>query len=299
MKYTRVTETAMALLLTLCLCISCFSFAAAEEAFQINTTELEPLSNKKLAKLANAYLGKGYTLYQPNSRETYTNMSSAEALDEFYSYALLAVKGQDVRLLMLQKKNDTWSITNCNDVALQRPGFTLVNFSTDGGGGSNSTVNFYFYYLDEKERGWELLLYLSDIYPCYFSALSTPSIDSTINYRDFYFSSDGRITYQVDYSEYQCMYRINLGSDVSFLFDDFSFAQCPITIQDLLSPVDIQNKSVRLFMYPDLNTEPIFEIMDNETLNVVQQNGRHRKEWTLAYYGDGLFYIPTSDLIDN
>ena len=66
MKYTRFAAIIIALLLCLC------AFAAiAEEAPRLDAPYFAPLSNKQLSEAAISYLGDGYKLFQPNSRETY------------------------------------------------------------------------------------------------------------------------------------------------------------------------------------------------------------------------------------
>ena len=51
---------------------------------------------------------------------------------------------------------------------------------------------------------------------------------------------DRDITYQLDYPYCRCSYEIAPDPTASFDADKFSFAQCPIVLDDLLEPVDIR-----------------------------------------------------------
>lgn len=282
MKCTRLAVVALTTLLTLCIFVS---LSAAEGVFRVETSALTSLSNKELTKTATSSLGKGCQFFQPDSREVDMNTSSSSVLDDLVLYPLVAVKEQQVYLLVMKKSGDNWKVMTCSDSALQRPGFRLVGFSIDESTGANTMFNVYFDYLDETGREWTLTLTLSDIYPCWFSAVHTDNKEIILNY-------ERGITYQLDYpSKYRCSYEIDINPAISFRLDEFSFALCPLEIQELLSPVDIRNKSINLFMYPDDTVESVFVLTGEETLDVIQQ-----KDWSIAYYRDNMFYFRTSDI---
>lgn len=282
MKCTRFAVIALTTLLTLCIFIS---LSAAEGGGWAETSALTSLSNKVLTKTATSFLGKGCQFFQPDSREVDMNTSSSSVLDDLVLYPLIAVKEQQIYLLVMKKSGDNWKVMTCSDSALQRPGFRLVGFSIDESVGANTMFNVYFDYLDESGREWTLTLTLSDIYPCWFSAVHTRNKDIILNY-------ERGITYQLDYpSKYRCSYEIDIDPAISFRMDEFSFAQCPLEIRELLSPVDIRSKSISLFMYPDDTVEPVFVITGEEMLDMIQQ-----KDWSIVYYRDNMFYIQTSDI---
>ena len=286
MKYSRFVAITIALLL--CLCALTPLAAIAEEAPPLDEPYFTTLSNKQLYEAAASYLGDGYKLFQPNPTEIDVNTSSSSALKNVAVYPLIAVKDQQASLLVMKKSGDDWEVFICNHAALQRPGFSLANFSVDPASMVSNPFYVYFDYLDETGNRWTLTLQLSATYQCRFDNLSTSIGRKFIHW---FYDMDGNATYQLDYSSCCCSYEIDLDPRVPIDADKFSFAQCPIELDDLLKPVNIRNKTINLFMYPDDTQGPTLELSGEESLEIIQQ-----EDWSLAYYKNGLFYVKTSEI---
>ena len=286
MKYSRFVAITIALLLSLCVLTPLA--VLAEEAPPLDEPYFTTLSNKQLYEAAISYLGDGYKLFQPNPRELDENTSSSSALKDVTVYPLIAVKDQQTSLLVMKKSGGNWEVFICNHAALQRPGFSLADFSVEVTSMVSNPFYVYFDYLDETGNRWTLTLQLSATYQCRFANLSTRAGRKFIT---LVYNMDRDIDYKLDYSYCRCSYEIAPDPTVSFDADKFSFAQCPIALDDLLKPVDIRNKTISLFMYPDDTQSPVLELSGEESLEINQQ-----ENWSLAYYKNSLFYVKTSEI---
>ena len=275
----------------LCLCALTPLVVLAEEAPPLDEPYFTTLSNKQLYEAAISYLGNGYKLFQPDSRETYEDTSSSSALKDVAVYPLIAVKDQQASLLVMKKSGDDWEVFICNHTALQRPGFSLADFSVEVTSMVSNPFYVYFDYIDETGNRWTLTLQLSATYQCRFANLSTSIGRKFIHW---FYDMDGNATYQLDYSSCCCSYEIDFDPRVPIDADKFSFTQCPIALDDLLTPVDIRNKTISLFMYPDDTQSPTLELSGEESLEINQQ-----EDWSLAYYKNSLFYVKTSEIAAN
>lgn len=283
MKYTRFAAIIIALLLCLC------AFAAiAEEAPRLDEPYFTTLSNKQLSEVAISYLDDGYKLFQPDPIEWDVDTSSSSVLKDVAVYPLIAVKDQQASLLVMKKSGDDWEVFICNHAALQRPGFSLTNFSVEAATMVSDPFYVYFNYLDETGNEWTLELQLSAAYQCRFHHISTSIGRKFIL---LIYNVDRNIDYLLDYPYCRYSYEIAPDPTLSFDADNFSFAQCPITLDDLLKPVDIRNKTISLFMYPDDTQSPVLELSGEESLEINQQ-----EDWSLAYYKNSLFYVKTSEI---
>ena len=286
MKYSRFVAITIALLL--CLCALTPLAAIAEEAPPLDEPYFTTLSNKQLYEAATSCLGDGYKLFQPDPIEWDVDTSSSSVLEDVAVYPLIAVKDQQASLLVMKKSGDDWEVFICNHAALQRPGFSLTNFSVEAATMVSSPFYVYFNYLDETGNEWALTLQLSAAYQCRFHHISTRIGRKFIL---LIYNMDRNIDYQLDYSYCRYSYEIAPDPTVSFDADKFSFAQCPIALDDLLKPVDIRNKTINLFMYPDDTQSPVLELSGEESLEINQQ-----ENWSLAYYKNNLFYVKTSEI---
>ncbi len=285
----RIKKIFMGIVCILSLCqFALVPCAAAEVTPNADTTYLLPLTNKRLHEIAVAYLGEGYQFFQPASRENDMNTSASSVLDELSMYPLLAIKGQQIQLLVLKKSGGSWTVHVCSDTALQRPEFTLIRFSMEESAGTDTMYHAYFDYLDISRREWTLTLTLSDIYPCWFSAVHTGNSDITLNY-------ERGMTFQLDFPFlYRCSYEIEPDPSISFRVDAFSFATCPLDIRELLKPISIRSKTVNLYLYPDDTLKPVFRLTEGESLDIVQQ--RQHASWSLAYYQGNFFFVNNSEI---
>lgn len=286
MKYTRSAAIIIALLLSLCALTPLA--VLAEEAPRLDEPYFTTLSNKQLYEAAISYLGDGYKLFQPDPIEWDVDTSSSSVLKDVVVYPLIAVKDQQASLLVMKKSGDDWEVFICNHAALQRPGFSLTNFSVEAATMVSDSFYVYFNYLDETGNEWTLTLQLSAVYRCRFDNLSTRAGCKFIR---LVYNMDRDIDYKLDYSYCRCSYEIAPDPTLSFDADKFSFAQCPIALDDLLESVDIRNKTISLFMYPDDTQSPVLELSGEESLEINQQ-----ENWSLAYYKNSLFYVKTSEI---
>ena len=286
MKYSRFVAITIALLL--CLCALTPLAVLAEEAPPLDEPYFTTLSNKQLYEAAASYLGDGYKLFQPNPTEIDVNTSSSSVLEDVTVYPLIAVRDQQASLLVMKRSGNGWEVFISNHAALQRPGFSLTNFSVDPYTMVSDPFYVYFDYLDETGNEWTLMLQLSAAYQCRFHHMSTRVGCKSIL---LVYNMDRDITYQLDYPYCRCSYEIAPDPTASFDADKFSFAQCPIVLDDLLEPVDVRNKTINLFMYPDDTQGPTFELSGEESLKINQQ-----EDWSLAYYKNSLFYVKTSEI---
>ena len=161
----------LGLLLAMMVMMEGISCAVAENANPLVSDWLTELKSKRLIQIVEDEIGEGWTLYQPNGREEEENFSSAANLKEMRFLPVVAQKDNQLRLLILRRQGDLWKVSEQNDRALMRDGWTLQNFSAMPYGNSDWTYIF-FDFVDENQKRWELMLNLGDGYVSSFDAIS-------------------------------------------------------------------------------------------------------------------------------
>ena len=160
----------LGLLMAVMVMMGGISCAVAENANPLVSDWLTELKSKRLIQIVEDEIGEGWTLYQPNGREEEENFSSAENLKEMRFLPVVAQKGNQLRLLILRRQGDLWKVSEQNNRALMRDGWTLQNFSAIGYGNSDS-ADVYFYFSDENQQSWELVMELGDANVSYFATV--------------------------------------------------------------------------------------------------------------------------------
>ena len=133
-------------------------------------------------------------------------------------------------------------------------------------------------------------LQLSDIYPSCFASIHRKNMDLILNY-------DRGITLQFDFPFLsRCSYEVYPKQYISFKVDEFSFAECPIAIQDFLVPASIssQREGAGLFTFPDDSMEPVLQLSKDENIDVFYQP--RMTDWVLVYYKDNLLFAHGDDI---
>lgn len=247
-----------------------------------------PLSNETLIDILRSSDYKDWTFYQPDSREIDYNTSSGYSFDRLLTYPVLAVREDDLCLIVLEKVNDQWKIAAANEQALTRDGFTLTGFSIDDSSPEQEQYVFFDFEDNQKER-WTLCLTLSDIYPSCFLFLQRPEGSITFNY-------DRGLTFPFYYpSIFQCSYEIIPEKLISYDVDEFSFAACPLSMDELFTPVLVspKNEVINFYTRPDESTEPVFQLGKAETISILSQQGT---DWVLAKYNGNIYFIHKDDM---
>lgn len=251
---------------------------------------LLPLSNQNLITLLQNSNYKDWDFYQPSERETDDNTSSGDFLDRLNTYPIVACHDDDVCLITLKKVNFQWQVSTTNEQALVREGFMLKCFSIDE---SDDIQYVYFDFEDEDQNPLTLCLLLSNIYPSYFSFVQTPKTQIVFHY-------DRGMTFQFDFPFlFRCSYELNPERYTPFAVDAFSFAECPIAMQEFFvrSSVSPQEEVAGLYAFPDDSMEPVLKLSEGESIDVLVQ--QQIADWTLAYYKGNLFFIHTDDIFRN
>ena len=114
----------LGLLLAVMVMMGGISCAVAENANPLVSDWLTELKSKRLIQIVEDEIGEGWTLYQPNGREEEENFSSAENLKEMRFLPVVAQKGNQLRLLILRRQGDLWKVSEHNNRALMRDGWT-------------------------------------------------------------------------------------------------------------------------------------------------------------------------------
>lgn len=260
------------------------AFPLAAKAFE---QSLLPLSNQNLIALLQSSNDKDWHFYQPSARETDDDTSSGDSLDRLNTYPIVACHDDDVCLIALKKVNSQWQVFATNEQALIREGFTLKGFSIDE---QDDMQYVYFDFEDEAQNPLTLCLLLSDMYPSYFSFVQTPKMQIVFHY-------DRGMTFQFDFPFlFRCSYELNPEQYIPFAVDAFSFAECPIAMQELFvrSSVLPQEETAGLFAFPDDSMEPVLKLNKGESIDVLEQ--QQITDWALACYKGNLFFIHKDDI---
>lgn len=247
-----------------------------------------PLSNETLIDILRSSDYKDWTFYQPDSREIDYNTSSGYSFDRLLTYPVLAVREDDLCLIVLEKVNDQWKIAAANEQALTRDGFTLTGFSI-GDSSPEQKQYVFFDFEDNQEGRWTLCLTLSGIYPSCFLFLQGPEGSITFDY-------DRGLTFPFYYpSIFQCSYEIIPEELISYDVDKFSFAACPLSMDELFTPVLVSPKKevINFYARPDESTEPVFQLGKAETISILSQQ---RTDWVLAKYNGNIYFIHKDDM---
>lgn len=264
----------------------------------INTLEqlpnILPLSNKNLISVLQESGYDGWDFYQPSAREFDTNTSSSHYLDVINAYPIIAINNDDVCLIVLRKTNKQWTVSVTNSRALTREGFILKGFSLDEYHSEVDNIQDVFFDFEDKAGNLLTLnLQLSDIYPSYFAFMQSENMRLVFNY-------DRGITMQFDFPFiFRCSYEINPKQSIPFNVDEFSFAECPITIQELLVPSSISphGEVASLFAFPDDSMEPVFQLTQDENIYIIYQ--QNMSDWVLVFYKDNLLFAHNADITLN
>lgn len=256
-----------------------------------SSQNLLPLTNENLiAALQNSDY-REWAYYQPAARETDANTSSEREMAQRSLYPIVACHRDDVCLIILKKVNAQWIISSVNEKALVRDGLVLKGFSMDENASEVAYSQFvYFNFEDEQGNSLTLNLELSDIYPCYFSAIQRENLSMTLNY-------ERGITIRMDFPFLlRISYEISPEQAIPFGVDAFSLAECPLALEDLLVPAvcSPQEETVGLFGLPDDSKEPIFRLNRGERIEIIRQ--QHLTDWVLASYNGNLFFVKEGDL---
>lgn len=262
---------------------------------QAEKPPLSPLTNRTIVDVLNHHGYENWDIFQPDSREeSDMDTASDSFLDLLSQYPVIAIQGNEVNLIILQKVNEQWTISTVNEKALSRPDFTLTGFSIQEQiNDSEIKVYTYFTYMDERGENIELCLDLYNIYPSCFSAIHMP--DKTILLQE-----DLGLSFQIEYPFlFKCSYEIITEQYMPFGVEEFSFADCPLSMQDLLTPVTLSPDDgvAELFLIPDHSMEPVIRLSAGDKVDLVRQ--KLITEWALVYYCGNYFYIQTDDITLN
>ena len=286
-----------ALLLFLCLFATC-AYASTE-----TEERLTLLSNNKLKTLLRNNGYDGWLLYQPGSREEDINTSSNPFLKEIDVYPVLAMREEQIHLIILQKRNKNWMIQTVNDKAIVRDGFRLYDFSMDENISSDAvTLYVYFDFADADDRTYTLNLELSQRFPSFFRFLDLPGEDSgsgrisrmiVMNYlRDFDFELDlfgGAFRERIGVMPWQ---------PYEFGVEEFVLADMPLSIGDLTKPAYVKASpdGVGLYRYPMETEKPIKILHEGDTVNIVRLEYGY-ENWMIVCVQDDVYFV-RSELIE-
>lgn len=250
-----------------------------------------PLSNKSIIAVLQNSGYENWYFYQPSSRETDTDTSSSSYLDPLSTYPIIAFNGNNTCLIVLKKIDNQWMVSSATSQAITRDRFILTGFSIDEHYSEIERIQYVFF--DFEDENGELLtlnLQLSDIYPSCFASIHRKNMDLILNY-------DRGITLQFDFPFLsRCSYEVYPKQYISFKVDEFSFAECPIAIQDFLVPASIssQREGAGLFTFPDDSMEPVLQLSKDENIDVFYQP--RMTDWVLVYYKDNLLFAHGDDI---
>ena len=279
----------LALVFALCMLVSC-AYASVE-----TEERRTPLSNKTLVKILEKNGYKGWTLYQPGSRETDTNTSSKAFLRRIGIYPVVAEKDGETHLVILRKKGGDWKFQLASDKAVSRDGFRMYDFSMDENISSESeTLYIWFDYADAGDRRYSLELDLSDTYSSCFRYLELPGEDT----------DDGRIyrtiimnylrDFDFELSYYGGSFRETIGVQPwkthEFGIGEFSLAEMPLSLADLTKQAVVKNApdGAPLYRRPSETGEPIAVLHEGEPANIVRLE--YSDKWMIVYMQDEVYY---------
>ena len=272
--------------------ISC-AVAMAENATAESSDWMTKLTNKTLIQVVEKEIGKGWTLYQPNGREEEENFSSAANLKEMRFLPVVAQKDNQLRLLILRRQGDLWKVSEQNDRALMRDGWTLQNFSAMPYGNSDWTYIF-FDFVDENQKRWELMLNLGDGYVSSFDAISYYVEGYGTTYINMNY--DRGMEFLIDEPDnYRLSYEVYPVEDYSFGVEDFDLATCPLSMQELLVPavVSCGEAGAELYIALQQNIQPIFVLADGEAIEAIPQ--RWQRDWVIVCYRGNYLFMKTEN----
>ena len=278
-----------ALLFVLCMLVSC-AYASVE-----TEERRSPLSNKTLVRILEKNGYKGWTLYQPGSRETDTNTSSKAFLRRIGIYPVLAEKDGETHLVILRKKGGDWKFQLASDKAVSREGLRMYDFSMDENISSESeTLYVWFDYADAGDRRYSLELDLSEKYSSCFSLLELPGEDT----------DDGRIyrtiimnylrDFDFELSYYGGSFRETIGVQPwkthEFGIEEFSLAEMPLSLADLTKQAVVKNApdGAPLYRRPSETGEPIAVLHEGDTANIVRLE--YSDSWMIVCMQDDVYY---------
>lgn len=282
----------LGLLLAVMVMMGGISCAVAENANPLVSDWLTELKSKRLIQIVEDEIGEGWTLYQPNGREEEENFSSAANLKEMRFLPVVAQKGNQLRLLILRRQDDLWKVSEQNDRALMRDGWTLQNFSAIGYGNSDS-ADVYFYFSDENQQSWELVMELGDANVSYFSLIYNAE---GYGITEIIMSYDCGMKFQVDAPGYlQLSYEVDPVEEYSCRVEDFDLATCPLSMQELLVPAVVSCGAAGAERYIALqqNIQPIFVLADGEAIEAIPQ--RWQRDWVIVCYRGNYLFMKTEN----
>lgn len=266
--------------------------ALADGTNPIVSDGLTKLKSKRLIQIVEDEIGEGWTLYQPNGREYEENFSSAANLKEMRFLPVVAQKGNQLRLLILRRQGDRWKVSEQNDRALMRDGWTLQNFSAMGYGNSD-WADIYFYFLDENRKEWELALQLSDANVSYFDMIYVPEKYGIIIV--FYHDCELKFLFDVPFY-FQLSYDVKPAESFSVDVKDFDLATCPLSMQEFLVPAVVscgeEGAGLYIMVQPDI--QPILTLADGTAIEAIPQ--KWELDWTIVRYQGNYLFMKTENV---
>ena len=283
----------LGLLLAMMVMMGGISCAVAENANPLVSDWLTELKSKRLIQIVEDEIGEGWTLYQPNGREEEENFSSAANLKEMRFLPVVAQKDNQLRLLILRRQGDLWKVSEQNDRALMRDGWTLQNFSAMPYGNSDWTYIF-FDFVDENQKRWELMLNLGDGYVSSFDAISYYVEGYGTTYINMNY--DRGLEFQIDVPVYsRFSYEVYPVEEHSFGVEDFDLATCPLTMQEFLVPavVTCGEEGAGLYIMVQQDVQPIVMLADGEAIEAIPQ--RWQRDWVIVCYRGNYLFMKTEN----
>ena len=283
----------LGLLMAVMVMMGGISCAVAENANPIVSDWLTELKSKRLIQIVEDEIGEGWTLYQPNGREEEENFSSAANLKEMRFLPVVAQKDNQLRLLILRRQGDLWKVSEQNDRALMRDGWTLQNFSAMPYGNSDWTYIF-FDFVDENQKRWELMLNLGDGYVSSFDAISYYVEGYGTTYINM--SYDRGLEFQIDVPVYsRFSYEVYPVEEHSFGVEDFDLATCPLSMQEFLVPavVTCGEEGAGLYIMVQQDVQPIVMLADGEAIEAIPQ--RWQRDWVIVCYRGNYLFMKTEN----
>ena len=258
-----------------------------------------PLSNTDLLSIVRSDSSSEWQYFQPSSRETYVDCSSKAFLQNVVVYPILARHGSQYKLILLKKENGHWMYASENTAALVRREFELVSFSVDENvNADDQHLYVFFEFSTSQYQKFTLELVLNSSFSYFCSIGMTPTGESLIQktttfepYRGFTFITD----YYTDYATclFSTSYYLEDLEERSFSFEEFTFDNIPIIIEDLLYE-EICTEELHLYALPTSNSELPFSVSPGETIFISKQNIQH--EWSIVKYDGNMFFCICNEI---